>query len=66
MTDHRETADTPQEYFSVAQLATRLGCSEKHVRRLIARGDLVPNRFGGIVRIGRVEIERYERLTRQN
>ena len=66
MTDAREAADTLQEYFSVAQVAKRLGCSTKHVRRLINRGDLVANKFGGIVRISRAEIERYERLTRQN
>ena len=65
MTDAREAVDSLQEYFSVAQVAKRFGCSTKHVRRLIDRGDLIANKFGKLVRISRAEVERYERLTRQ-
>ncbi len=65
MIDTRETADAPQEYFSVSQIAAGYGCGTKYVRRLIDIGDVVANKFGRIVRIGRVEIERYELLTRQ-
>lgn len=65
MADSHESADTPQEFFSVSQVAARWGCSAKHVRRLIDRGDLIANKFGGLLRISRAEIERYERLTRK-
>jgi excisionase family DNA binding protein len=47
-----------KRFLSVDDVAEELGVSSKHVRRMIARGDLRIHRFGKVIRIARDDLAR--------
>lgn len=47
-----------RRFLSVNDVAEELGVSSKHVRRMIARGDLRIHRFGKVIRIARDDLDR--------
>ena len=53
-------------YYTVRQVATRWQCSEKKVRRLIARGELIAHRFGSQLRVSEADLKIFERLHRED
>jgi excisionase family DNA binding protein len=53
-----------ERFFSVAQVADRLGLSEKSVRRKIARGELSARRMGRLLRIGERSLAAYIDVSR--
>lgn len=44
--------------YSLQQAAELLGCSPRHIARLLARGELLSVRVGGLRRIPRTELEK--------
>jgi excisionase family DNA binding protein len=46
--------------YTVQQLAERWHCHRSHVYRMIDRGEILPFRIGGLVRIPASEVERIE------
>ncbi len=54
-----DTPDDASRFLSVEKVASELGVSTKHVRRLIARGEIVIHRFGRVVRIARDDFDRF-------
>ncbi len=64
MTADRKKPDSGPAFYTVAGVANRWECSEKHVRRLIQRKELVAHRFGNALRIGADDLDRYERMNR--
>jgi excisionase family DNA binding protein len=48
-----------EHFFSVAQVADRLGLSEKSVRRKIAKGELHARQMGRLLRIGERSLAAY-------
>jgi excisionase family DNA binding protein len=51
-------------FYTVKQIAERWQCSEKTVRRLIDRGDLIAHRLGGRHRISEADLIAHERVNR--
>lgn len=51
-------------FYTVKQIAERWQCSEKTVRRLIERGELIAHRLGGRHRISEADLTAYERVNR--
>lgn len=51
-------------FYTVRQIAERWQCSEKTVRRLIERGELVAHRLGGRHRISEADLVAHERVNR--
>lgn len=47
----RETKYKIQSYYTVKNVATMMNVTEKHVRNMINRGEIVAKRFGGTIRI---------------
>ncbi len=60
----RAVTDMPRDFWTIKQLADRWQCSEKKVRRVIAKGDLVAHRFGRLVRVSQGDAIIYERINR--
>ena len=58
------TPKPPKAYFTVAEIAKRWRSSERTVRRLIKRGDLIVHRFGTAVRISSEDLESCEKRHR--
>ncbi len=52
-------------FHTVAQVAERWQCSEKTVRRLIERGELVAHRLSSQIRISDTDLSAYERVNRR-
>lgn len=48
---------TARRYASLADAAEYVGCSERHLRRLIARGDLTGYRLGRLIRVDLDELD---------
>jgi excisionase family DNA binding protein len=48
-----------ERFFSVVQVADRLGLSEKSVRRMIANGELPARQMGRLLRIGERDLATY-------
>lgn len=46
------------QYFSVAEVARQLACSDDLIRKLISRGKLEASRVGGVLRISSAAVER--------
>jgi excisionase family DNA binding protein len=59
----RRTADSIP-FSTVRQLAERWQCSEKSVRRLIDRGELVAHRIAGQLRVSHADRLTFEKLRR--
>jgi excisionase family DNA binding protein len=61
--EHRRTAaDSPIEFefLSLAQVAARMGCSRRHVRRLCERREMPqPLRLGALLRWSRASLDRW-------
>jgi excisionase family DNA binding protein len=53
-----------QAFFTIAELANRWRCSEKKVRRMVDRGELVVHRFGRLLRVSARDLFTYERVNR--
>jgi excisionase family DNA binding protein len=51
---------------TVGQVADHLGASTRHVRRLIARGELPVHRFGRLVRISPDDLARLIAASRES
>ena len=58
------TADPSPRFFTIAQVAERWKCSDKTVRRLISREELVANRIRAQIRISLNDLRTYEKLHR--
>jgi excisionase family DNA binding protein len=54
-------AKSGTRFLTVAAAAVELDVSSKHIRRMIARGDLPVYRFRRAVRIARVDLEQFIR-----
>ena len=57
-------AECSEGFHSVRAIADRWQSSERHVRRLIARGELIAHRFGSLVRVSDPDLHEYERTQR--
>ena len=57
-------AEAEQAFFTIAEIANRWRCSEKNVRRLVAKGDLIAHRFGALLRVSAQDLRTYERVNR--
>jgi excisionase family DNA binding protein len=57
------TADE-QAFFTITEIAKRWRCSEKKVRRLVAKHDLIAHRFGALLRVSTRDLLTYERVNR--
>ena len=64
MTADRKKSEPEPAFHSVADLAKWWECSEKHVRRLIERKELVAHKFGRLMRVSADDRRRYERMNR--
>ena len=60
----RRHRDDQIKFFTIAEIAERLGVSTRTVRRWIRSGDLVAHRFGGIVRISEKDLRAFLALHR--
>ena len=66
MSEKPPQPDHDRPYWTVAQYAGRLQCSDKKVYRLIKKGELIAHRFGNQLRIGEADGRSYERLHRED
>lgn len=57
-------AQPDQSFLTIKQVAERLHLSEKTIRRLITRGDLMAHQFGTQYRISEADLSTYLRLHR--
>ena len=57
--DASQTNGSSERFLSVAQVADRLGLSEKSVRRKIARGELAAHRVGKLLRVRECGLHAY-------
>jgi len=62
MTEERPTLEpVRRDWYSVTEVALRLGISERRVWKMLSQGELKAHRMGQkLVRIHRDEIDRYE------
>ena len=51
-------------YWTIPEIADRWQCSERHVRRLIASGQLTAHKFGRLVRVDEADLKVCERVKR--
>ena len=49
----------PMQFYSIAEVAARIGVSSRSVRRWIKSGDLIAHRFGGAVRIAETDLRAF-------
>ena len=64
MTDKDPIVKTPLKLLKVDEVAGICKCSEKQVRRWIARGELAAHRLGRLVRIAPKDLEAFLKLRR--
>ena len=64
MSSPQTTKPVSVAFYTVKQIAERWQCSEKTVRRLIDRGELVAHRLGARHRISEADLTAYERVNR--
>lgn len=64
MTDVRSNKPDTRPFYTIKQIAKRWQCSEKTVRRMIERGDLVAHRLGSQLRISADDLVACERINR--
>ena len=64
MAEDRKNVGTGRAFHTVPQIADRWKCSQKHVRRLIKKGDLVAHKFGNLQRVSDDDLRRCERMNR--
>jgi hypothetical protein len=61
MSDAKSGKTKPRLFHTVRQIAERWQCSEKTVRRTIARGDLVAHNLSGLQRVSDADLTACER-----
>ncbi len=66
MSEKPAQPDHDRPFGTVAQTAEHWQCSEKKVRRLIKKGELIAHRFGNQLRIAHADRRSYERLHRED
>jgi len=66
MTEERNKSKTKRAFHTVPYIAERWDCSEKHVRRVIKKGDLVAHKFGNLLRVSNDDLLRCERMNRMD
>ncbi len=49
----------PQRFVSIKDVAEQLGVSTRTVSRWIETGELVAHRFGRLVRVGEIDLQRF-------
>jgi excisionase family DNA binding protein len=54
-----------KEFYSVKEVAEKLGVSKDTIRRLIRKGDFPANKIGGSIRIRWADAEEYLKRTRK-
>jgi excisionase family DNA binding protein len=54
---NQQSGGVPPPLLSVSDLSKRLNCSDRHVRRLVDSGALMPIRLGRILRFDAATIE---------
>ncbi len=64
MTVTKTHEPSSSQYRTVPEIADRWQCSERHVRRVIASGQLTAHRFGRLVRVSEADLRVYERMNR--
>jgi excisionase family DNA binding protein len=60
-----KTTDAPEALLTLREVARRLACSEKSVRRLVDAGDLPVVRIGRMVRVDPLDLARFVRVRRE-
>ena len=58
------TEASPKKHRRISVVAEVLDCSEKHVRRLIDRRELVAHRIGRLIRIAPKDFETFLKMSR--
>ena len=66
MAEDRAPSKRNHLYYTIAQVAERWQCSEKHVRRLVEAKELVAHKFGNLLRVSDDDLLRYERMNRMD
>ncbi len=66
MAEERNKPKTERAFHTVRDIAERWVTSEKHVRRMIDKGDLVAHKFRKLVRVGDEDLLRCERMNRMD
>ena len=61
----RRHRDIQIRFFTIAQVAERLGVATRTVRRWIVAGDLVVHRVGSVVRIAEADLRAFLALHRE-
>ena len=64
MTDKGPMVKTPAKFLTVGEVAQICNCSDKQVRRWIARSELVAYRLGRLVRIAPKDLEAFLKMRR--
>ncbi len=64
MTDKDPTVKTPPKLLTVDKVAEICNCSDKQVRRWIARSELVAHRLGRLVRIAPKDLDAFLKMRR--
>jgi excisionase family DNA binding protein len=54
-----------KEFYSVKEVAEKLGISKDTIRRLIRKGEFPANKIGGSIRIRWADVEEYLKRTRK-
>ena len=57
-------AATDEAFFTISEIAKRWQCSEKKVRRMVAKRELVAHRFGALLRVSAGDLLTFERVNR--
>jgi excisionase family DNA binding protein len=57
--DKSKSAMPPQRFLSIKKVADELGVSTRTVSRWIETGDLVAHKFGRLVRVGEIDLQRF-------
>ena len=64
MASNDRTEAIPEKLLRVGEVAEVLDCSDKHVRRLIDRRELVAHRLGRLIRIAPKDLETFLKMRR--
>jgi excisionase family DNA binding protein len=64
MTPRKPKPGEPMKFFTITEVADRLGVATRTVRRWIKAGELVVHRIGGVVRIAESDLRAFLALHR--
>ena len=48
-----------KEFYTVKDLAKKLSCNERTIRRMVARGEMSHHKMSGLVRFSQVDVTKY-------